>query len=1780
MELDNMQLDPRLSRVEGVGDVFDWSNNNPALKDPEDELGYNPQINNSGYDEQLRDDRRRNRAKLRNRFEHIFDKYGRDFDGVADEIDLSTGDIVVDNGHLKNMRHEADVGERIQSEAQGAEEQAPAGNGEPEDAVQNAQHTIVEESGREYDADSDDAESSFEEAESGAFSSAHSPAESVTSLFEPDESEAENNLGIASAKRRSISAALPLPGVLPHPDDSDTTSDDDMSEAGPNDILEQVPGLKESMLSLQSRYEAGGAVSQDDIQALGMSIAKQLASFVSTGIPRASKLKRKPHKATPHDWTYPAASNEPPAKRQRQTLSPYPDLADPSPKQKSIWALGGHPRKQIRKRKAEYEAEKACAGTPIDTPPVIEDDSSMPLPVLEIDAQTGDGEKRKCTHCATSDTRLWRKGPHGHLCNGCGMYLYRYGLLRPLDATGDDDTSRPPDETDGEMDPLLRDWLDHHDSTSKKDDPKPLGVSNTKFQLEEDALLIRLKEIEQLSWEGMAQYFQGRSAYALQCRHSKKLQRQAPEARALLVSQGYRGKPDAAGVIVFSYTTAPFNDLEDELLLQLRDEQGLAWEEVARSMEGRSPYMLERRYRELAMQIISGMSTTPKLPNRRAALRPVPNPKNPTYTEEEDALIVKYREADKLQWKEIAKVMQGRNSLSLQKRYIRELCGRHPDSIMPARKAYNHEVDGMKYGNISKYGRTFSAPPGATNGIDGMLIREKPFQDWGFADGTGTIVHSVENPEPEAMRFDSLSRPTRMPAYDPTMRHSMPVLPERSAWLEEPTPSKSFTAEEDELIVKLRETEDRAWPFIAEQMVYYTIPEITERYYYHLLPQRARRIQAAIQGFGDVGFIEPLATAWMRRKVPEVSQNKKWTTHETDLLVMLRDRGQTWREIAAQLPGRTARRVEVHYVTLFGKGKSAAQAASKMPTPGQSASSSTGPLLSLPGQMVGQSTKSGRTYKLLLPKPDPRHGAANEGVAFSSPSLAPPVQLATAIQNTRVLATPLQLPPHHTAGSLALPSLGPGHLATLSQKFAPLLPPVAPDGAIAPYMDDLADPPVPRYDAPRQFGKDEIFTCESSRRLADDDAGPKSPVQLADATGNIDIETAGSENSGLHVQNDASFAFLPDLHETPMRVEHTVLSAATTPAITGAYDTPARYNSTGYPYFVNPVAIQPFASVGGSAKEPEEAATAREHSVYEVVDEEVVKPSGRASKSTRKRPAKPPTTAKTKLRAREPKVPRSKPGASVRARKASRRRRETTVDETSEDDDGATIVYASTSDDDDDELSKDDEESVYDFVDHDEYKDNETRAGSIHRDEMSGPDCEAANKQLEYEATLVFELVQDPKSTAKATAEDDTMPRDSMDLEPIDRSGEQVPIEGGQHPPETANLATSPSEKPRYNAVELAKIALESRAPEAMTTSEVYDYLAARFGFEQTAVWKHGIRAALSRHSQFAKASEKQGKGWILTESRGKRTSLGTKIELPPLLPSGPIVAEASPEGKPRRRGRASKSDAKIAENVTGTEMAATTTTSPPEGAPRRRGRPAKSRVRVAEEITGEEAASATSVSANVEPEGDADILMVDVQQDEPPPRRGKPRKARAKVAKKAAGKEAASATAVSANVDAEGDVDTSMEDAEQEQSLVPTIQKAVSGNEQAERSPDSNPRAIRQLEGNDKDPLQDHTGAPTRPLLSNGITAQSPEVSASSSPAFTKRQSPRVVYRHVTTTPASDNSALLKRVHKRRSAPFATPAPAGEKMGSRASSVALDGRRRVVYTPAREVGDSEDELA
>ena len=79
-------------------------------------------------DADLRKKRAQNDKRLKSIFESIFEKYEKNFDGIGDEIDLQTGNIVVDNGHLSGMSHEKDLGDKKGSFSIGTECEGSSGD--------------------------------------------------------------------------------------------------------------------------------------------------------------------------------------------------------------------------------------------------------------------------------------------------------------------------------------------------------------------------------------------------------------------------------------------------------------------------------------------------------------------------------------------------------------------------------------------------------------------------------------------------------------------------------------------------------------------------------------------------------------------------------------------------------------------------------------------------------------------------------------------------------------------------------------------------------------------------------------------------------------------------------------------------------------------------------------------------------------------------------------------------------------------------------------------------------------------------------------------------------------------------------------------------------------------------------------------------------------------------------------------------------------------------------------------------------------------------------------------------------------------------------------------------------------------------------------------------------------------------------------------------------------------------------------------------------------------
>ncbi|KAM0353465.1 hypothetical protein ACHAPU_001475 [Fusarium lateritium] len=80
-------------------------------EDDDDELASHPQEIRIRRDPDIQFALKRANSdhKLKSTMAHIIEKYSRNFEGIGDEIDMVTGEIVVNNGHLRSMRDEGDV---------------------------------------------------------------------------------------------------------------------------------------------------------------------------------------------------------------------------------------------------------------------------------------------------------------------------------------------------------------------------------------------------------------------------------------------------------------------------------------------------------------------------------------------------------------------------------------------------------------------------------------------------------------------------------------------------------------------------------------------------------------------------------------------------------------------------------------------------------------------------------------------------------------------------------------------------------------------------------------------------------------------------------------------------------------------------------------------------------------------------------------------------------------------------------------------------------------------------------------------------------------------------------------------------------------------------------------------------------------------------------------------------------------------------------------------------------------------------------------------------------------------------------------------------------------------------------------------------------------------------------------------------------------------------------------------------------------------------------------
>jgi hypothetical protein len=580
-------------------------------------------------DPDLARNRRANDARLKSRFEHIFAKYGKDFDGVGDEIDLETGRIIVNNGHIERMQHEVDPGKVGASQVLRVLDRGLQGDGQ---GIVHDDGFVVEDSTEELD----DIEELGLTGTSGYSSSEVSDDNEEEGQYgirarAPDELSSDFYDGTPEMPRRSVPASIVRKSVgrrQLNNDQANIKVHTTLRSRSPENAPMDLPFLRESMKAMQVPSGQRGSIDPDAIQALGQSIANQLAKYM-TGDSTKSRRKSSDQRTSKDPrWEYPML----PGDRVDRTPTPPSQasasaaLFDTSPgREHSIWA----PERRSRQRQSKLQRQVFYSAA-VDDDDETNVDPLQSDPPFYADADIGDETDGlrdiDCYNCGVTESRVWRVGPAGRLCDSCGTYHRRYGLLKAVEGPSSTPAPRPRPNHFGVPNrhhPTNKDTDVYAIPSTDAPDTTAWYASNTarrihgdgrkaRFSLEEEEAIIRLHEIDHISWDRIGCLVPHGTAHSVHSHYQKYLKAPGCEARQRLFDQSthapsFLPRPIASAphkditnsTGEHNGDTANVTETEDELIVRLRDHEGLTWAQISNFIPGRTSLALQTHYNEI-----------------------------------------------------------------------------------------------------------------------------------------------------------------------------------------------------------------------------------------------------------------------------------------------------------------------------------------------------------------------------------------------------------------------------------------------------------------------------------------------------------------------------------------------------------------------------------------------------------------------------------------------------------------------------------------------------------------------------------------------------------------------------------------------------------------------------------------------------------------------------------------------------------------------------------------------------------------------------------------------------------------------------------------------------------------------------------------------------------------------------------------------------------------------------------------------------------------------------
>ncbi|KAM0712476.1 hypothetical protein Q7P37_011572 [Cladosporium fusiforme] len=973
-------------------------------------------------------DRRANDSRLKSRFEHIFAKYGKDFEGVGDEIDLETGEVHVNNGHLENMRHEVDPGRSGSSQVLRV-----FGSSLDKSIGPVRSGRVLEEERLEGEEEEEEEETSDVSSKSGYSSSAdedenqfhdtsrHAPDE-LSSDFYPEDDDVpsmEHQPQSPSHLRQSVPA-----------NKINDEQEDQPLETAPGNTTENMPLdmplLRESIGAIQTTSRQHGSIDPSTIQALGLSIANQLARFMS-GAPKSkskskSKKQHSQNNDRDHSWDYPSL----PGDRRGRTPNPPQPLAASSSAamfsaspggQASIWAPVHQPRPQKRRRIDKIVNARAAEA-------VINGNHSNLLQnhaASERSAERGSKESKQsqrkiCANCGETESPNFRKGPDGiRLCNPCGMYYYRYGLLKPLGEQGSSrgrkaklsalpvqvpgersQSDRAVDEFDIPVTPFSRTTPGYTANTGRRMSGE--RARRPRYTAEEEESIIRLREVDQLSWTEIGRLVSNRS-WSSVCTHyyrlcnnpaysgrlrSTKPNRLAESAPASDTDHEHRPHPENRSTTSASaepdvLMPLEYTSEEDDIIMRMRDEEDMSFEEMTEYLIGRDAEALQQRYDHLGtleqdhQQTASDVSDGAEVDSdneleegfrERDDRMRMPPPPRPVQT----ALLPQYgtSEAAKHNRKSTSDIADtdspvpqtpslpipiserppGYSQVGPSAWFNTQPASKGPLPFQPARKRFvpiqpmgrrdpfgprpmtdEHANKSHRSSKPSKptlmshaHSRSRTANASSTRAVPSHAETITPTTPSLTPVEGGLIRASESAGSKESQDLEDRAREARPAAK---VHNDRAIMTEDNSMpsievSEDEDHSSDFTPKQDRFITNAREKKGLTWIEITANLpgrVRKSSQAVADRYYDHIVSAKGK-------GKADAGTAESSSDQNYR--------HKRYSEEESEKIVQLKEEGLSWSEIADQFPGRAEASVRNHYWGNLMRGQKQGRRKSKV----------------------------------------------------------------------------------------------------------------------------------------------------------------------------------------------------------------------------------------------------------------------------------------------------------------------------------------------------------------------------------------------------------------------------------------------------------------------------------------------------------------------------------------------------------------------------------------------------------------------------------------------------------------------------------------------------------------------------------------------------------------------------------------------------------------------------------------------------------------------------------